>query len=460
MSRVPVFYETHLVGNVVVGDEGEITFEYGERWRATHNAFPVSLAMPLSRAVHPSNVVRPWLANLLPEESQLTALSQALGVAPSDSLALLSTIGGDTAGALSFAEPSDRTLWGYETLTARYRVADEQEALRLHFEELATKPLLAGEDGVRQSLAGGQSKSALAVLDASGAPKLGLPEQGDTLALPLNGAPSTVILKPDNPRLEGIVENEAYCLALASAAGLRAANATIVPAVDRAALLVARYDRTTRPDGSLRRLHQEDFAQTLSLFPEQKYERGTIRGPSLVQLLQVGRRLPSRDALQLIDQVIYNILVANTDAHAKNYSLLLGRTPNLAPLYDVSSVLLWPALVNQYHAQNIAGKKRKPGNTAPRHWNSIAQEAGLNPRQIKLRIEQLVDKIVETGLAVAKETGGLPAASVEIVEHVYDQIEANALRILGRPEEDVPENLAGATEQDEVPSEAPSPGSF
>ncbi|MFH5773245.1 HipA domain-containing protein [Paracoccus sp. NGMCC 1.201697] len=440
--KIPVFYDRFQVGDLVVDGQGAVSFAYDPRWQAARGAFPLSLTMPLSRRDHAPERVHPWIANLLPEEGQLATLARRLGVAQGDTVAILREIGGDTAGALSFGAPSLRAAWDWLPLTRHYRSDDPEQALARHFEDLRQRPFLIGEDGVRLSLAGGQQKSALAVLDGDGRPRLGLPESGDQLVIPRNGAPSTVIIKPDNPNLPGIVENEAYCLALAQAIGIPAAPALIARAGGRTALIVARYDRALRADGTIRRLHQEDLAQARAIPPERKYERGTLPGPSLSDLLTTGgpdwRAAFGADAglggagrARLLDQVIFNILVANTDAHAKNYSLLLDGTPRLAPLYDVSTVLGWDH-VNQYHAQNLAGRKRKPGDIARRHWDAIAESAGFNPRQLRLRVQELVDGIVHHGHPVARAVSENSAASRPMVEHVRDLIEGNALRIAGR----------------------------
>ena len=178
-------------------------------------------------------------------------------------------------------------------------------------------------------------------MGSDGAPVLRLPREGDVLAIPLNGAPSTLIVKPDNPNLPGITENEVWCLRMAQAIGIEAAQATILQTSKRTAIGVLRYDRRVGRSGQLLRLHQEDFAQANGLPPGRKYERGTLSGLDLKTLLETGRHVSASDALALLDQVIFNILVANTDAHAKNYSLILpvGAAPRLAPLYDVSTVL-------------------------------------------------------------------------------------------------------------------------
>jgi serine/threonine-protein kinase HipA len=282
-------------------------------------------------------------------------------------------------------------------------------------------------------LAGGQKKSALAVLGPDGRPVLRLPEEGDVLAVPLNGAPSTLIVKPDNPNLPGITENEVWCLRMAQAVGVEAAQATILQSSKRTAIGVLRYDRRVGRSGQLLRLHQEDFAQANGLPPGRKYERGTLPGLNLHTLLETGRHVSASDALALLDQVIFNILVANTDAHAKNYSLILpvGAPPRLAPLYDVSTVLSWPHVAKTY-AQSIDGKKRRPDMIAGRHWEAIAREIGYRPTDVKNRVRQIVDAMVANRAKVTREVSVLPGATEGYVAQTAEAIEGNALRMVGR----------------------------
>lgn len=430
-DQVTIFYEQFSVGKINVHDDGTLSFSYDPRWLATKSSFPLSVTMPLTEREYPDQIVTPWLANLLPEEQQLLTLSRALGLSSTDALAILREIGGDTAGAISIGEPSEKAAWAYHPITSYYGTENPQQALSAHFKDLGQRPFMAGEDGVRLSLAGGQQKTALALLDAEGDPKLGLPKTGDQLAIPMSGAPSTLIIKPDNPNLPGIVENEAYCLTLAKLIGIAVADVSIIDVGHRTALAVARYDRTTRKDGTLRRLHQEDFAQANTIFPDQKYEQGTVAGLDLNRLLLTARHLPAQDALTLQDQVIFNILVANTDAHAKNYSMLLGGGTSMAPLYDVSTVLHWDH-VNQYHAQKLAGRKRKPGDMARRHWERIADAAGFSPRGIRLRVQELVDAMVAKRVEAVEDVCAHAGAERGMVEHLAALIEGNALRIAGR----------------------------
>jgi serine/threonine-protein kinase HipA len=432
-ASVPIWFDDLAVGQVDVAADGSLSLRYADRWLQTAGAFPLSVTMPLRADPYPSDVISPWLANLLPEEEQLQVLTRSLGLDQADVLAVLAEIGGDTAGALSFGAVTDRALWAYRPLTSFYDTADQRLALERHFEDLGRRPFLAGEEGVRQSLAGGQKKSALAVLGPDGAPVLRLPQEGDVLAIPLDGAPSTLIVKPDNPNLPGITENEVWCLRMAQAIGIEAAQATILQSSKRSAIGALRYDRRVGRSGQLLRLHQEDFAQANGLPPGRKYERGTLPGLDLKTLLETGRHVSATDALALLDQVIFNILVANTDAHAKNYSLILpvGAAPRLAPIYDVSTVLSWPHVVKTY-AQFIDGKKRNPDMVAGRHWEAIAREIGYRPTDVKNRVEQIVDGMVANRAKVTAEVTVLPGATEGYVVQTAEAVEENALRMAGR----------------------------
>jgi serine/threonine-protein kinase HipA len=432
-ASVPIWFDGLEVGHVDVAADGSLSLRYADRWLQTAGAFSLSVTMPLRVEPYPSVAISPWLANLLPEEEQLLVLTRSLGLDQADVLAVLAEIGGDTAGALSFGAATDRALWAYAPLTSFYDTADPFLALERHFEDLGRRPFLVGEEGVRQSLAGGQKKSALAVLGPDGKPVLRLPEEGDVLAVPLNGAPSTLIVKPDNPNLPGITENEVWCLRMAQAVGVEAAQATILQSSKRTAIGVLRYDRRVGRSGQLLRLHQEDFAQANGLPPGRKYERGTLPGLNLQTLLETGRHVSAGDALALLDQVIFNILVANTDAHAKNYSLILpvGAPPRLAPLYDVSTVLSWPHVAKTY-AQSIDGKKRRPDMIAGRHWEAIAREIGYRPTDVKNRVRQIVDAMVANRAKVTREVSVLPGATEGYVAQTAEAIEGNALRMVGR----------------------------
>ena len=111
--------------------------------------------------------------------------------------------------------------------------------------------------------------------------------------------------------------------------------------------------------------------------------------------------------------------------------LPVGEWPRLAPLYDVSTVLPWPHVV-QYFAQNVAGKKRKPANVDARHWDVVVRTMGYRPADVRKRVQVLVDRFVTHRVAVTKAVKALPGSSGGYVEEAAGLIEENALRIAGR----------------------------
>lgn len=108
-------------------------------------------------------------------------------------------------------------------------------------------------------------------------------------------------------------------MALADAMQLKPARSRICAIRNHPFLLIERYDRTHDSSGSLRRLHQEDFFQALSVVPEMKYQNEG--GPDLAQCFDLVRRVTRPSAphvLRLFDYVIFNARIGNHDAHAKN----------------------------------------------------------------------------------------------------------------------------------------------
>ena len=427
-GSVEVFHEQVMVGRLSIHDQACLSFAYEPNWLNADGSFPLSATLPLGRDEFADGTIAPWLSNLLPEGSTLKFLERVLGVSSLDSLAILEAMGGDLAGAVSVWKPGIPETYDHELLCDRYLSGDEADALKSHLHELGKHPFLAGEPGVRISLAGAQEKAALSVIDSEGCPKIGLPEFSDRLAIPKNGAPSTLIVKPAQAILPGIVENEAYCLTLASLVGVPAAECAVISAGDRTALALVRYDRCLREDGAVGRLHQEDFAQANGLYPLQKYEDGLTTGLDLRRLLSTESRLHPADGPKLIDQVIFNLLIANTDAHAKNYSMIHGHEASMAPIYDVLCVPFW-AEAQQLHAQRIAGEKLRPSDISKRHWDQIAQDANLNAYRLRQRVAELVDRMVDIREEAIQIVSDQPGVSAETVRSVAEVAEGNALQI-------------------------------
>ncbi|HJQ55711.1 MAG TPA: HipA domain-containing protein, partial [Vineibacter sp.] len=332
---LPVYFDARLVGHIEERRPG-LAFTYVTSWLEAPAVFALSTTMPLRREPWPAEIATPWFANLLPEERQLEQIGRLLGHSPADVYALLEEIGRDTAGALSIGAPQP-------VEKAEYRALDET-GLAHAIVRLPERPLLAGEEGVAISLAGAQSKLVVAVLDGG-------------IHLPLRGAASTHILKPESEHLYATVENELLCMRLAERCQLRIARTSMGRAGDKRYLLVERFDRHTLADRNVRRGHQEDFCQALGLYPTQKYE--TRHGPALVDLYRIvdrHARRPAWDRLALLDLVIFACCIGDTDRHGKNYSLkLTDGGPSLAPGYDLMSALAWDGSTRNL-AMKIAGQ--------------------------------------------------------------------------------------------------------
>jgi serine/threonine-protein kinase HipA len=407
MATLPVYFEQRRVGTIEVDRSGP-GFTYDPNWIGLKGAFPISLTMPLKPERIGPETFLPWAANLLPESEQLRTLGQLLGMARSDVIGLLSTIGGDTAGALSFGQPG-------RTGSVQWRPIEKPEELERLIEQLPRKPFLVGEEGVSMSLAGVQTKLPVA-MDATG-----------HICIPMNGSPSTHILKPDAPNLDGGVQNEAFCLTLARRLKIVTPNVTTGRAGKRNYLLMQRYDRISM-SGRWRRLHQEDCCQAVGKPPSAKYESNQtgISGPTLKDLFELTRScMSSLDILRLLDMVVLNVLVCNTDAHAKNYSILIrGNGASLAPMYDVMCGEVWEDVTKNL-AQKIAGKIRSD-QLSGGDWQQFARECGLNPRQVLDRVGALAESAIAEAAGAACEVAAMPAGAHEVLGRAREAVERRA----------------------------------
>jgi serine/threonine-protein kinase HipA len=389
-KTLDVYLHDELIGHLIQDEGGQTVFEYAQAWLERPGATALSVSLPLRKERFNRNECRGFFAGILPDESKREIIARNLGISARNDFAMLERIGGECAGAVTFI-PSGQALpvrdYHYRTISPR-QLADI-------FKELPKRPLLAGEEGVRLSLAGAQDKIAVRI-------------EGDKLSLPLGGAPSTHILKPSIERFAGVVFNEAFTMQLAAATGLSAAKVEVHVAEEIEYLSVERYDRTHIQSGTnttLDRLHQEDFCQALNIVPEMKYQKEG--GPSLKQCFALVRDVSSApvvDLARLLDFVIYNYLIGNNDAHGKNFSLLYhgAETANqqirLAPLYDAISTVYYPELSNEM-AMKI-GNDYRAERVAPADFDKLAEQAGLAKPLVRRRVPELAQALLNTSRKV------------------------------------------------------------
>lgn len=421
--ELEVWLFAERVGALTVID-GRLNFRYAPDWLSRPDALGLSNSLPLQVEPFDDHHTRPFFAGLLPEGQLRRLIAQQFQVSSQNDFALLDHIGGECAGAVTLLEPGQPLSSSEHGHDVQWLSDEEIVAI---LDELPYRPMLAGRDGLRLSLAGAQDK-------------LPVVFNGERIGLPKNRTPSSHILKPAIRTLSDTVTNEGFCLALAEAMQLKPANSQVRSVLGREFLLVERYDRVVDAQG-LRRMHQEDFCQALGVVPEMKYQNEG--GPDLVQCFELVRRVTRPSApqiLRMLDYVIFNALIGNHDAHAKNFSLLYaGKFAVLAPLYDVLSTAVYSNLTPKM-AMKI-GSKYKFSEVQARHWNQFAQAVGLSKAQARKRILAYAKSMPTTARELQSDhTFGF--ASHGVVEQIVTLIErrcALTVRRLSEPAADMEE---------------------
>ncbi|PDT44765.1 kinase [Sinorhizobium fredii] len=406
-----VWWDGRIVGQFTQDRHGDIGFAYSEAWLDDENTLPLSASLPKRAEPFSRRECRPFFGGLLPEESQRLVTAQALGVSPANDFALLDRLGGDVAGALQLLPEDQEPIEAGPLPDQQPTPLDEAGIVRI-LDALPTRPLLAGQEGLRLSLAGAQSKVPLVLIDGE-------------LALPVSGQATTHILKPPIARFPGTTENEAFVMRLAAAIGLDVAPVEPRSANGRPFLVVERYDRYRDADGVVHRIHQEDFCQALGVPPETKY--ASEGGPTFKDCFELLRRVsarPATDVLKLLDAAIFNLVVGNADAHGKNFSILYDdQGPKMAPLYDLLSTVAYPDLSPKM-AMRI-GKRVTLAEMDADGWQPFAKEAGVGLPLVRRRITNLVDSTAEAVARVLEDISDLYIDSARI-NHFADSVAGRA----------------------------------
>lgn len=274
-----------------------------------------------------------FLNGLLPEGQTRNALAAQRDLPASDTYGLLASYGRDVAGALVFTRPGTPPADRQGHVVA-YGTFDQ---LAADVTALPDQPLGSHDDS-ELSLAGMQDKLLLVATDSP-----------TGWGRPAGGLPSTHILKPDPALHPGVVVREAEALQLAADVGLTTTSPQLLDLDGRPCLIVDRYDRVTDGDGTVRRIHQEDLLQAVGLDPMSRHGRIKYQehgGPGFrdAAMLLLDRAVdPDAEVDLLVGLLVFTVLIGNSDAHAKNLSLLLDPpgTLRLAPLYDTVPTMLF-----------------------------------------------------------------------------------------------------------------------
>ena len=382
-------------------DNGVMSLSYLSDYVADVRNEPLSHTLPLRSEPYGHREIEPFLSGLLPDDIIRTRIGRILQIPRENTFGLLKAIGGECAGAIAFFAEGD----GPVPAEGRFRRLSDAEAGEI-LDSLEKKPLDVGEDGFRISGAGAQDKL------------IACWKRG-TVELPLGGTPSTHIIKTAIRDYPDSVENECFSMKLAEACGLDCAKCRIALIGGKRRYVCERYDRIV-VDGTVRRLHQEDFCQLLRVDPKRKYE--ALGGPGIADAMRLMRELSltAADTLEFIRRIIFIFLVGNGDAHGKNFSVLYrGRKVALSPMYDVMSTALYPE-VSPRMAMKIDGEYAFKWITRGKFLRQ-AEKLGLAPRTMDREIDRMVRRIVKRAPQLAaKMSARFPCVC-------YDRIVAGIL---------------------------------
>ncbi|MFH1153125.1 MAG: type II toxin-antitoxin system HipA family toxin [Pseudomonadota bacterium] len=373
-----VYFDQTRVGSLSIDDRRQFSFQYSKKWLTSPDAFQISISLPMQEEIFSNDKVKSFFSNLLPESTVRELIAKRLKISSKNDFMLLKRIGGECAGAVTILPESEIPESPNQY---RYRLLSDEQLAGL-IKDIPRLPLLAGQEGVRISLAGAQEKLALFYKDPS-------------FYIPENGAPSNFILKPSMAHYQYSIENECFCMMLAKAVDLNVPPVEIVQKDTQKVLLIKRYDRVMDND-VLKRLHQEDFCQAMGLPHELKYQ--AEGGPGLgacFDLVRAYSANPIKDFQQLLHWVFFNYLIGNMDGHAKNLSFIYqARQIRVAPFYDILCTDIYEGL-SQKLAMGIGGENR-PEWIMERHWKGFAEEIKVNNPVLKKRLLEFCLKVIGT----------------------------------------------------------------
>jgi len=391
------------VGQLEQTKDGKLKFQYQD------DASQISLSMLLENKRYGNMPCEKYFGGLLPEsEEAKKAIGKKFGANPKSTFSLLRAIGRDCAGAISFHDPEDPVVLD-SFREIKMQPLSESE-LEKHIKELPLKPLFMGVEGLRLSLAGVQDKAAVCLVDGK-------------IAVPLEGTPTTHILKPTISKFPGSVQNEYVCLRTAARLTLPVPEVKMGRAGEEMYFLVERYDRKFDGDKRILRLHQEDFCQALGF--REKYQR--LGGPGFKDgfELLMKTRIPIKDRDLLMRAAVFNYLIGNNDAHGKNFAILydMDGNPRLAPFYDILCTQAYDELTDDMCMK--VGDQYNFKDITESDWQGLCKVTGFSFLSLKKIIHTFVEQIVES---IQEERNLLSGTEFDygVLDKMIAQVQRNA----------------------------------
>lgn len=376
----------NFVGTITGTNRQNAVFQYEQSYLS--NGVPISISLPLQKEPFSAKKTRCFFDGLLPEGFTRRSVANWLHADEEDYLTILAALGKECLGAIRIIDEKDT-----ESIKAQYKRLTNKDVRNLAAE---------GTSKVSELVIG----SHLSLTGASGKVGLYYNETENAWYQPIGTAPSTHIVKQSHVRLNGIVHNEQLMLQTAADLGIPTAKSFIIRTEgtndEEILLATKRYDRKFLPQAEIidgiscpRRLHQEDFAQALGIASSDKYEtKGTNYLRKCFELLRTYSANPIEDQKILLDLIIFDVLIGNTDNHIKNLSLLYSddlRSIRLAPAYDLISTIIYKESSEEMSIA-IGGELRWRKITK-NHFAKAAPEIGLSEKFIIQEYEQLQERL-------------------------------------------------------------------
>lgn len=369
---------------------GKMEFMYSDSCE-----YPISLSLPLSKEPYKEKICRAYFGGLLPENPNMRdLLAKKYKIGINNDFKLLEAIGRDCAGAISFRHKNEPEL-EENFIKIKGRVLSNTELKKL-IEELPYKPYM----GNRISLAGAQEKTAVCIIDGE-------------IAIPDTDIPTTHIIKTALPKYAQSIQNEYICMKTAQKIGIDVPDVEIKNIDGLEFLLVERFDREFQ-NGKLKRILQEDFAQSLGVQSRDKYD---VAFKDCLWVLNQ-TTTPARVKLEFVKRVVFNYLIGNADAHAKNFSISVS-APNdidLTPAYDLLCSSVYDC--DQRIAMKI-GKAKFYKDVTDKDWELFAQDIDISPKIVKSELERQKSVITD----ILKEV--LNEHKCEIGNKILEYVQSN-----------------------------------
>lgn len=403
MSRLlNVYLYGQHIGILSENTLGHLEFQYDDL------AYPLSVRMPVQKEKYDNLYAEPFFDNLMPEGDALDLIAAKFHVSEKNTFSILNKIGGDCAGAISLY-PKDFQATADEPLKEINHIS-----LAKIIDELPANPLLTGMNNApRLSLAGAQSKFAVYKgID-------GKYYRSD------DEHPTTHIIKITNKYFEYLLENELFCMSLAKKIFKDAIDVRLDSVDGKKYLEIQRYDRKFI-DGKVKRIHQEDFCQVLGYLSRKKYQADGV--PKISQIYKAIMEYSNSkavDGFKFIQILIFNYLIGNTDAHAKNFSFLhLDRNNSviLSPVYDMVSVDIYPRKIVSHEIAMTINGKGNYDSIKKKDWEALFEQLHLNKTSLMKEMKKVYSNIINEGQKLADILNENPLTSSEVYEKIMDNI--------------------------------------